>query len=166
MFDMYIIYLQSGHSKSNVILTILSGSGIVSPRKKELLLKISLCLGMRSPVKQGKRLSSLHNRLTTLIFYDTSYRKTHYTILMTLCRQTLNIVWSLSWFWNKYVFIIYIPKVFLMRKSWSTSDLPGHKARPVRSSANTQPIAQISTGGPYEVSPTSSSGARYHLVAT
>lgn len=33
----------------------------------------------------------------------------------------------------------HLPRVFLMRYSWSTSDLPGHSASPLTSSANTQP---------------------------
>lgn len=32
-----------------------------------------------------------------------------------------------------------LPRVFLMRYSWSTSDLPGHSASPLTSSAKTQP---------------------------
>lgn len=32
-----------------------------------------------------------------------------------------------------------LPNVFRMRKSWSTSDLPGHKASPLTNSAKTQP---------------------------
>ncbi|KAG7229151.1 hypothetical protein INR49_013094 [Caranx melampygus] len=33
--------------------------------------------------------------------------------------------------------------------SWSMSDFPGHRGMPDISSANTQPIAHTSTGGPY-----------------
>lgn len=59
-----------------------------------------------------------------------------------------------------------LPRVFMIRYSWSMSDFPGHRGVPERSSANRQPIAHTSTGGPYWVSPTSSSGARYQRVAT
>ncbi len=59
-----------------------------------------------------------------------------------------------------------LPSVFLIKYNWSRSDFPGSNGCPEYNSQNTQPIAQTSTGGPYCVSPTSSSGARYHLVAT
>lgn len=42
----------------------------------------------------------------------------------------------------------------------------GNNGLPVSISAKIHPVAQMSTAFPYSVSPTRSSGARYHLVAT
>ena len=44
--------------------------------------------------------------------------------------------------------------------------MPGKRGCPEYNSQKTQPIAHTSTGVPYCVSPTKSSGALYHLVAT
>ena len=60
----------------------------------------------------------------------------------------------------------YLPIVFCIRCNWCMSDSPCQMGTLVRSSANRHPVAQTSTPGPYCVSPTRSSGARYHRVAT
>lgn len=58
--------------------------------------------------------------------------------------------------------------VIVSRMSWRVwrSDWPGKRGRPLNISAKMQPIAHTSTEVLYEASPTSSSGARYHLVDT
>jgi len=53
-----------------------------------------------------------------------------------------------------------------MRYNWSISEFPGNNGWDVSISSKIQPIAHISTGLPYSVSPTNNSGERYHLVAT
>ena len=58
------------------------------------------------------------------------------------------------------------PKQRMMWKSWSMSDSPGKSGAPDAISGSMQPIAHTSTGLPYCVSPVSSSGPRYHRVAT
>ena len=58
------------------------------------------------------------------------------------------------------------PKHRMMWKSWSMSDSPGKSGAPDAISGSMQPIAQMSTGLPYCVSPVRSSGPRYQRVAT
>mmetsp|Transcript_2412 Transcript_2412/g.10236 ORF Transcript_2412/g.10236 Transcript_2412/m.10236 type:complete len:301 (-) Transcript_2412:103-1005(-) len=57
-----------------------------------------------------------------------------------------------------------LPRTTLL--NWSMSLQPRKSGRRSSSSASTQPVLHTSTGGPYFFAPYSSSGARYHLVAT
>ena len=59
-----------------------------------------------------------------------------------------------------------VPRSFWMRLSWSSSDSPGKRAWPSAISLTMQPTAQTSTFSLYRVTPRSSSGQRYHRVAT
>lgn len=62
--------------------------------------------------------------------------------------------------------LISIPRHFIIRYNWSISEFPGNNGCDVSISSKIHPIAHISTGFPYSVSPTNNSGDRYHLVAT
>jgi len=75
------------------ILTIYCGLGIVTPRKKSLFEKISMCLGNSSPVTQvNVELWHVKPRVTDIIFTKSTDR----------CSHDIRQIYGCAWEWEQF----------------------------------------------------------------